>query len=61
MLKVEGPVLDPPVLKYKNVNEFRRVSNGKWLAGRQEKDSLTFLEPINLNHRRILDLSNLLL
>ena len=61
LLKIEGPVLEPPVLKYKYVKEFRKVSNGKWLAGRQEKDSLKFLEPMNLNNQGFLDLSNLLL
>ena len=39
LLKIERPLLEPPELTYKNVNEFRKVSNGKWLAGRQEKDS----------------------
>lgn len=58
MLKTEGCVLKPPELKYKNVNEFRKVGNGELLAGRQEKDSLKFLEQMNLNYRGIQDLGN---
>ena len=53
MLKTEGCVLEPPELKYKNVNGFRKVGNGELLAGRQEKDSLKFLEQMNLNYRGI--------
>lgn len=53
MLKTERCVLEPPELKYKNVNEFRKVGNGELLAGRQEKDLLKFLEQMNLNYRGI--------
>ena len=59
MLKIVGRVLKPPALKYKNVNEFRKFNNGVWLAGRQEKDALKFLQPMNLNNWGVLDLGNL--
>ena len=32
MAKVVGRVLDPPALKFENVNEFRKVKYGKWQA-----------------------------
>ena len=59
MLKIVGRVLKPPALRYKNLNEFRKVNNGKWLAGRQERDALKFLQPMNLNNWGVLDLGNL--
>ena len=59
MLKIVGRVLKPPALKYKNVNEFQKINNGVWLAGRQEKDALKFLQPMNLNNWGVLDLGNL--
>ena len=60
MIKVEGRILDPPTLKYKNVDEFRDVSNGKWRFGRRgDKIVLKFLVPTNLKYWGVLDLSNL--
>ena len=60
MTKVEGRVLGPPVLKYKNDDEFREVKNGKWKVGRRgDKIVLGFVKPIDLNYWGILDLSNL--
>ena len=60
MIKVDGRKLDPPVLKYKNVGEFRNVSNGKWRFGRLgDKIVLKFLIPTNLKYWGVLDLSNL--
>ena len=60
MMKVEGRVLGPPALKYKNEDEFREVENGKWKVGRRgDKIVLRFLKPMNLKYWGILDLSNL--
>ena len=47
-------------MKYKNVDEFRDVSNGKWRFGRRgDKIVLKFLVPTNLKYWGVLDLSNL--
>ena len=60
MTKVEGRVLGPPALKYKNEGEFSEVKNGKWKVGRRgDKIILGFLKPMNLKYWAILDLSNL--
>ena len=60
MTKVEGRVLRPPALKYKNEGEFREVKNGKWKVGRRgDKIILGFLKPMNLKYWGVLDLSNL--
>ena len=60
MTKVEGRVLGPPALKYKNEGEFSEVKNGKWKVGRRgDKIILGFLKPMNLKYWGILDLSNL--
>ena len=60
MIKVEGRILDPTSLKYKNVDEFRNVSNGKWRFGRTGDDIvLKFLVPTNLKYWGVLDLSDL--
>ena len=64
MLRVDGRVLEPPALKYKNAEskdiEFRKVNNGKWSVGtRRDIDALKFLKPVPLKHWGLLDLGNL--
>ena len=62
MTKVVGRVLEPPVLKYENVDEFRKVKYGKWQAGRwydEISNVLKFLVPANLKYWGVLDLGDL--
>ena len=52
----------PPVLKYENVDEFRKVKYGKWQAGRRYDEIsnvLKFLVPANLKYWGVLDLGDL--
>ena len=60
MIKVDGRTLFPPALKYKNVDKFSNVSDGKWKFGRPgDRFVLKFLVPTNLKYWGVLDLSNL--
>ena len=60
MIRVDGRKLNPPALKYRNVDEFRKFNNGKWRVGRPGDETvLKFLIPTNLKYWGILDLSNL--
>ena len=62
MTKVLGRVLEPPALKYQNVNEFRKVKYGKWQAGRRYDEIsnvLKFLMPASLKYWGVLDLGDL--
>ena len=62
MAKVVGRVLEPPALKYENVNEFRKIKYGKWQVGRrydEVSNVLRFLIPASLKYWGVLDLSDL--
>ena len=60
MTKVEGRVLGPPTLKYKNDDQSREVKNGKGKVGRRgDKIVLGFVKSIDLKYWDVLDLSNL--
>ena len=60
MIRVDGRILNPPALKYRNVNEFSKFNNGKWRVGRPGDETvLKFLIPTNLKYWGVLDLSNL--
>ena len=63
MTKLDGRVLDPPSLKYKNAEdkeiEFKKVCQGNWLSGTvRDKDVLKFLKPMKLKYWGVLDLAN---
>ena len=63
MTKLDGRVLDPPSLKYKNAEdkeiEFKKVCQGNWLSGTvRDKDVLKFLKPMKLKYWGVLDLAS---
>ena len=64
MMKIDGRVLEPPTLKYKNSNsvvmKFIIPGKGKWSPGSvHDSNALKFLSPIDLKYWGVLDLANL--
>ena len=64
MMRVDGRILDPPSLTYKNVDfkevEFTEIYRGKWSSGTfQDWNALKFLNPVDLKYWGVLDLANI--
>ena len=63
MMRVDGRILDPPSLIYKNVDfkevEFTKVYRGKWSPGTfEDRNALKLLNPMDLKYWGVLDLAN---
>ena len=64
MMRVDGRILDPPSLKYKNADskevEFTKIYCGKWSPGTlQDGNELKLLNPMHLKYWGVLDLANI--
>ena len=63
MVKVEGCVLKPPALKYKNAEfkdvAFTKVFDGQWSSGTMsDGNALKLVNPVDLKYWGVLDLAN---